>query len=64
MAFSQNDHGYLLWDLIFYQRCGFWAINLEQEMLESQSKGSKYSDYSLVVSQKLALVVGAQGLMT
>jgi len=43
------------------------AITSEPEMLESKSTGSKHSNYSLVtrnLSQKLALAIGAQGLMT
>jgi len=35
VAFSQNDQGYLLWDLNLYPIFGLWAIILAPDMLES-----------------------------
>ena len=37
MAFGQNVQVYLLWDVIFQQKFGVWAIILAPETLESRS---------------------------
>ena len=53
MAFSQNGQGYLLWDLFFHLLCGFGAIILAPDKLESQS-GANDSDHSLVSTKNLS----------
>ena len=49
MAFSQNDQGYLLWDLNLYAILGLLSIILAPDKLESRSGTQMIdSDYSLV----------------